>query len=54
MLIITVIPLLVAIIGLLIYALAANPKVAECGRLMFACGTLVTLWSLAGHTVRIG
>src|SRR3954470_19496006 len=51
---ITVIPLLVCLLGLLAYALSANAKVVELGRLAFACGLLVTLWSLAGHTVRFG
>jgi hypothetical protein len=30
-------------LGLLIYALVSNPKIAELGRLMFAVGLLVTL-----------
>jgi len=47
-------PLLVAIAGLLLYALANNPKVAEAGRLAFACGLLVTLFALARATVRLG
>lgn len=36
-------PLLVAIVGVLMYALSANPKLAEIGRLMFACGLLAFL-----------
>lgn len=35
--------LLVAIIGLLMYVMSTNPKVAECGRIMFFAGLLVTL-----------
>lgn len=50
---IAIVPLVVAIIGLLVYALSANPKVAELGRLAFACGLLVTLFAMAGHTVRL-
>ena len=38
-----VIPLLVCLLGMLTYALASNGKVAEMGRLAFACGLLVTL-----------
>lgn len=40
-------PLLVAVIGVLIYALCTNPKLAEIGRLMFGCGLLAFL--LAGR-----
>lgn len=29
-----------AVIGLLVYALATNPKAAEIGRLLFACALL--------------
>lgn len=46
-------PLLVCIIGLLVYALAANPKVQELGRLAYGCGLLVTLFALAGHVLRL-
>ncbi len=52
---IIVLPLLVCLIGLLAYALSSNPKVAELGRLAFACGLLVTLWSwggVAAHLLR--
>lgn len=46
-------PLLFAIIGALVYALAAPSKPAELGRLVFFAGFLVTMWALAGHTVRL-
>ena len=36
-------PLLVALLGVLAYALSANPKVQELGRLSFACGLLAFL-----------
>jgi Na+/phosphate symporter len=35
--------LLVAVVGLLMYALSANPKLQEVGRIMFFCGTLAFL-----------
>ena len=35
--------LLVAVLGLLLYVLASNPKLQELGRLSFACGLLVFL-----------
>jgi hypothetical protein len=36
-------PLLVAVIGVLMYALCANPKLAEVGRIMFWTGLLAFL-----------
>lgn len=36
-------PLLVAIIGVLMYALCVNPKLAEIGRIAFFCGLLAFL-----------
>jgi hypothetical protein len=45
--------LLVAIVGLLAYVLAANAKVAEIGRLAFACGLLVTLFDVATHVWKL-
>lgn len=52
--IIAYLPLLVFIIGVLVYALSANAKVAEIGRTMMWTGLLVTLAVAAGHVVRIG
>jgi hypothetical protein len=45
-------PLLVCLLGLLAYALSTNAKIAELGRLTFACGLLVTLFEVATHVVR--
>jgi hypothetical protein len=50
---IAIIPLLVAIAGLLIYVLANNAKVVEVGRALMWCGILVTLFASANHTVRL-
>lgn len=47
------IPLLVAIIGALVYALAANPKASEMGRIMFFCGLFVFLFEIGGHTTAL-
>lgn len=44
---IALIPLIIAIVGLLLWALASNPKVAEAGRIMFFCGVLVVTMGLA-------
>jgi hypothetical protein len=46
--------LLVALVGLLMYALSANPKLAEIGRLMFACGLLAfMLGGLPSHAMAL-
>lgn len=45
----------VLVVGGLLYLLAANPKVAEVGRLMFAVGLLAALLRFAGEaSLRIG
>ncbi len=41
-----VLPLLVAIVGLLLYVLATRAEVKEIGRLMFGAGLLVALFTL--------
>jgi Na+/phosphate symporter len=35
--------LLVALVGVLMYALSSNPKMQEIGRIMFFCGLLAFL-----------
>lgn len=40
--------LLVALVGVLLYALTASPKVAEIGRIAFFCGLLAFLLQAAG------
>lgn len=39
--------LLVALIGVLMYALCVNPKLSEIGRIMFGCGLLAFLLRVA-------
>ena len=51
--VILIIPLLVCIIGMLVYALSANPKVCEMGRIAFGCGLLVTLFAFATNGVKL-
>ena len=46
-------PLLVCSVGVLVYALSSNGKVAEMGRMAYGCGLLVTLFELAGHVLRL-
>lgn len=50
---VAIVPILAAVIGLLVYALSSNAKVAELGRLAYACGLLVTLFAFAHHLVRL-
>ena len=46
--------LVVCVIGLLTYfAATQNAKVAECGRLAFACGLLVTLFEMATRVIHL-
>jgi len=48
-----IIPLVMAIAGALAYALSANPKVAELGRLLFAAGVFALAFALAGKVLAI-
>ena len=45
-------PLLVAIIGVLAYGLSTNGKIQELGRLAYFAGLLVTLFEVASHTIK--
>lgn len=45
-------PLVIAILGLLVYLLAANPKASEIGRIMFFCGLFWLVYLFLGHSVR--
>lgn len=51
---IALVPLFVAIVGLLMYILASNPKVSEIGRIMFFCGLMALMFSSARESIRIG
>ena len=46
-------PLLVALIGVLMYALCVNGKLSEIGRIMFWTGLLAFLLTLPGHAVTL-
>jgi Na+/phosphate symporter len=45
--------LLVALIGVLMYALASNPKLVEIGRICFGCGLLAFLLRVTDSMVNI-
>lgn len=54
MTLVILLPLLVALIGVLMYALCVNPKLAEVGRIMFWTGLLAFLLSYHGQVISIG
>ena len=47
-------PLVIAIAGALVYALSNNTKAAELGRIMFFCGLFWLVYSLVGHSLKLG
>ena len=49
---IALVPLLVAIAGALLYALAQG-KLSEIGRIAFMVGLFFLVWDFAGQTMRI-
>jgi positive regulator of sigma E activity len=46
-----IVPLIVLILGALMYALAANPKLQEMGRLLFFVGAFWLVQMFAGRQV---
>ncbi len=46
-------PLLVMFVGLIVYLIAKDGKVAEVGRIMFWVGLLVVLWSSGPYMPRL-
>lgn len=50
---ISIFAVLVALVGVLIYALSTNPKLQEIGRIMFFCGLFVTCWIAGGVKISI-
>lgn len=51
---ISVIAVLFAIVGALVYALSSNPKVSELGRLCFLAAMIGLMVHYAGVSVRVG
>lgn len=54
MLVMGYIPLIVCLIGLVVYFIATNPKVNHIGDVMFWTGLLVSLFSVAKQVLKIG
>lgn len=50
---IALIPLVVALVGLLMWLLAGNATVKEIGRILFIIGVLWTVFGYAGQTTKI-
>lgn len=46
-------PVVVAVLGILLWALASQPIPKEAGRILFAAGVLVTLLAAGRHTVEL-
>lgn len=51
---IAIVPLLMIVVGVLVYALSANPKVSEIGRLTLFAGLLAFALAFSGHVVSLG
>lgn len=47
-------PLVIAVVGALVYALSSNPKAAELGRLIFFCGFFWLVYTLAKSVLTVG
>lgn len=46
-------PALVAVVGLVAYAISSNAKVSELGRIAFFCGLFVVCWVLAQARIHL-
>ncbi len=54
MIVISILPVLTMFVGGLVYTATTTAKAVEVGRIMFACGLLVTLAVFAGHVLKLG
>jgi hypothetical protein len=50
---VAIVPVLVAIVGVLMFALSSNAKLSKIGFALFWCGVLVALFVAARHTVAV-
>jgi len=50
---IAIFPVILLVIGILLYFVSTNGKVQEVGRLMFFCGLLVLTFDLSRDVVRL-
>lgn len=52
--IVTIVPFVMLIVGVLMFALCANPKLAKVGEWMMAAGFFAIAFTYAGHGVILG
>lgn len=50
---IAIIPIVVALAGLLMFALCTNPKLSQIGFALFQVGALWAVYAASGRTVRL-
>ena len=51
---IALVPVLVMLLGGIMWFVSSNPKVADAGRGLFFIGVFFIVWQLSGRTVTIG
>ena len=54
MIVIALVPALFAIVGAVVFYASKQPETKQLAFACFACGLLVTLFTLANHVIRIG
>jgi len=47
------VPLLVSVVGALVYGFAGNGKLGELGRICFAAGVFAICFAMVGHVVHL-
>lgn len=52
--VVAIYPLVIAVVGLLMWVLSSNPKVSEAGKILFFCGALVLTMALGSKTLHLG
>ncbi len=50
---VAIVPLILAIIGALCYALSNNGKAQELGRIAYAAGLFALAFAMAGHVIKV-
>jgi Na+/phosphate symporter len=50
---ISIVAVIVALVGLILYLLASNPKAAEIGRILFFCGVMAAVLAAGNHTIHL-
>ena len=45
--------IIIALVGLLMWVLSSNAKVAEIGKILFAAGVFAFVFTLTGRTVKL-